>query len=145
MTNKDCIEQRITKFWSLGTETEGHKFALYYSCSIFIRSTRSTLVFDTYRLSCLLGSSCLLLGCFRKQGWFMQTSSRFVCTARFVEASTPDLCRPHMRFVEVRKLLRFDKFLQNPGGTLHCGEEIPFLIVVTDETMWDVGHLCSEL
>ena len=75
----------------------------------------------------------------------MQTNSRFVCTARFVEASTPDLCRPHMRFVEVRKLVRFDKFLQNPGGTLHCGEEIPFLIVVIDETMWDVGHLCSEL
>ena len=55
----------------------------------------------------------------------MQTSSRFVCTARFVEASTPDLCRPHMRFVEVRKLVCLDKFLQNPGGTLHCGEEIP--------------------
>ena len=50
-----------------------------------------------------------------------------------------------MRFVEVRKLVRFDKFLQNPGGTPHCGEEISFLIVVIDETMWDVGHLCSEL
>ena len=50
-----------------------------------------------------------------------------------------------MRFVVVRKLVCLDKFLQNPGGTLHCGEEIPFLIVVIDETMWDVGHLCSEL
>ena len=64
----------------------------------------------------------------------MQTSSRFVCTARFVEASTPDLCRPHMRLVEVRKLVHFGKFLPNP-----------FLIVDSDETMWDVGHLGSEL
>ena len=50
-----------------------------------------------------------------------------------------------MRFVEVRKLVRFVEFPQNPGGTLQCGEEIFFLIVVIDETMWDVGHLCSEL
>ena len=59
----------------------------------------------------------------------MQTSSRFVCTARFVEASTPDLCRPHMRFVEVRKLVHFTKFLPPkrgfcPVGNLHPAKKL---------------------